>query len=142
MGFSEEDARQTYQDLRRPDILLSYRQMRVFVGAAHFQFVAPKHVLKKVLPLPMKRAMGDERLLDRRINEMGYLRLCLTRKFVQHMGNVPPIDLWERHKGTTLSFDAGDVSDWLYRLIEFPVVKKPLMFLYRQIFRLYYQQKR
>ncbi len=141
LGFSEDKARRTYAE--GLDIRLMYRGMEVFVGAGHFQFVAPKAVLAEVLPLPMKRAMGDERLLDRRINDQGYLRLCLPQKFVQHMGNVPPPEIVVAHeeKDTVpVPQKMTPVQRTLYRLLDSPPVRKPLLFVYNKIFRLYYRR--
>ncbi len=139
LGFSEEEARQTYEE--GGDILLRYRGLEVFAGAGHFQFVAPKAVLQEVLPLPLKRAMGDERLLDRRINDRGYLRLALPRAYVRHMGNVPPADLPEvGARVPVAAAHRATPAHWLYRLADWPWVRKPLLALYNRIFRLYYRR--
>jgi hypothetical protein len=61
---------------------------QLYVGAAHFQFVAPKAVLSSLLPISSKRPMGQVRLLDIALNEAGYLRFCTPDWWVEHMGNT------------------------------------------------------
>lgn len=141
LGFSEEKAKQTYPE--GEDILLEYRGLETFAGAAHFQFVAPKAVLQEVLPFPMSIAMGDARILDIRINEKGYLRLCLRRRYVEHMGNVPSPEILARAGRLTAPRAAarrGRSRRWLYAVADFPLVRRPLLFLYNRIFQLYYKR--
>lgn len=141
LGFSEEEAQRTYA--QGEDIRLRYRGVEVFVGAGHFQFVAPKAVLQEVLPLPMQRAMGDERELDRRINAAGYLRLCLPRRYVEHIGNVPSpeiLTLAGRQKAQQSTPPRRRLSRWLYTFADFPWVRRVLLSLYHRIFQLYYKR--
>lgn len=86
LGAEEERARQHYAETE--DIFLSYRGQQVFVGAGHFQFVAPRQVLQSLLPLPTDRPMGQVRSLDVALNAQGFLRFSTTRWWVQHMGNT------------------------------------------------------
>ena len=140
LGFTEEEARRTYRESE--DIRLRYRGLEVFVGAGHFQFVAPKSVLQEMLPLPMRRPMGEKRLLDRRINEKGYLRLCLSRRYVQHIGNVPSAEILALAQKPTTSPPSTPHRGrrWLYALADFPLVRRGLLFLYNRIFQLYYKR--
>ncbi len=141
LGFSEEKAQRTYP--QGEDILLEYRGLEAFAGAAHFQFVAPKAVLEEVLPFPMSIAMGDARILDQRINEKGYLRLCLRRRYVEHMGNVPSPEILARARRQVPpppSPTRSRLRQAIYTLADFPLVRRPLMFLYNRIFQLYYKR--
>lgn len=142
LGFDEEKARRTYHE--STDIRVRYRGIEAFVGAGHFQFVAPKAVLQEVLPLPMKRAMGDERLLDRRINDKGYLRLCLPHRYVQHIGNVPSPEILALARRDTPAAPrprrVSTAARLFYRVADFPLVRRPLLFLYNKIFHLYYKR--
>lgn len=104
LGHAEAKARQEYP--LGKDYRLSYRGQTAFVGAAHFQFMARREVLQKILPLPSGEPMRGERALDIAINEMGLLRLTTARPLVWHMGNrlsLPPArrprpaaSLWKR----------------------------------------------
>lgn len=86
LGNDEEKARQFYHS--NQSLRLTYRQRSYYVGAGHFQFVAPASVLRKALPIPSRRPMGQVRSLDEAINRLGYLRLSTTGWWVQHLGNT------------------------------------------------------
>jgi hypothetical protein len=77
---------------------LCYKGNEFYVGAGHFQFLARKHVLQQTIPLPSDRPMGQVRALDISVNELGYLRLCTTDWWVEHLGNT--LVGWQPMKGT------------------------------------------
>lgn len=85
LNADEEKAR-TFFDAH-DSLQIVYQGTRYYLGAGHFQFVAPKAVLQQALPLPSERPMGQVRTLDERINDLGYLRLSTTGWWVQHVGN-------------------------------------------------------
>jgi glycosyltransferase involved in cell wall biosynthesis len=86
LGADEKKARPHYESTE--NIIVCYQGKRYYVGAAHFQFVAPKAVLQRLLPIPSNRPMGQVRLLDIALNEQGYLRFCTPDWWVRHMGNT------------------------------------------------------
>jgi glycosyltransferase involved in cell wall biosynthesis len=88
LGDSEEKARRFYSD--NEIISIGIKGRRYFVGAAHFQFTAPKAALLEVLPISAERPMGQVRLLDQAMDDVGYLRLCTEDWHVQHLGNQMP----------------------------------------------------
>jgi glycosyltransferase involved in cell wall biosynthesis len=88
LGVDEGKARIFYEE--HDAIRLNYQGKKYFVGAGHFQFLAPREVLHKLLPLPSERPMGQMRNLDIAINNLGYLRLCTSEWWLEHMGNTPP----------------------------------------------------
>ena len=85
LGYEEAEARRIYAE--GEDLYLHYQGCKYFVGAGHFQFLAPKKVLQEVLPIPSRRPMGEVRMLDIAINEKGYLRVCTPDWWVKHLGN-------------------------------------------------------
>lgn len=91
LGSNESKAREFYEE--HEAICLNYQGQRYFVGAGHFQFLAHRDVLLKALPIPSDRPMGQMRNLDIAINKMGYLRLCTSQWWLEHMGNTPPTRL-------------------------------------------------
>lgn len=88
LGDTEEEARRFYES--NPAVRISKKGSSYYVGSAHFQFVAPKSVLMQALPLPAERPMGRVRLLDEKIDQLGYLRLSTPDWYVQHLGNTLP----------------------------------------------------
>lgn len=86
LGAEEEQARQRHTET--DDIVIQMDGKSYFVGAAHFQFTAPKAALESILPIPYDRPMGQVRRLDIALNERGYLRLSTSKWWVQHMGNT------------------------------------------------------
>ncbi len=85
LNNDEAKARQFYET--HDSLQLGYNGARYYLGAGHFQFIAPKTVLQQTLPLPSQRPMGQVRSLDEKINELGYLRLSTLEWWVQHLGN-------------------------------------------------------
>jgi glycosyltransferase involved in cell wall biosynthesis len=90
LGDTQEKARRFYD--RNPATLINFRGRSYYSGAAHFQFTARKSVLADILPIPAERPMGTVRMLDKAINKAGYLRLCTSQWYVQHLGNTLPQD--------------------------------------------------
>jgi hypothetical protein len=134
LGNSEDQARRFHNENQA--VRLYHEAKAYFVGSAHFQFVAPKTVLMEVLPLPAERPMGRVRILDERINGLGYLRLSTPEWYVEHLGN-------------TLSQEAG-VADYKQsveitgkkgtrRLSSWKPLRKLLQWLYDLIFDLLYR---
>jgi glycosyltransferase involved in cell wall biosynthesis len=86
LGTEETKARDHFESTE--DILVHTPAGRLFIGAAHFQFVAPKQVLSSLLPIQSERPMGQVRLLDIAMNKAGLLRFCTPDWWVMHMGNT------------------------------------------------------
>jgi glycosyltransferase involved in cell wall biosynthesis len=86
LGADESDARAHYDTIE--NLRVTCQDARYLVGAAHFQFVAPKAVLQSLLPIPSNRPMGQVRLLDIALNQGGYLRFCTPDWWVRHLGNT------------------------------------------------------
>jgi hypothetical protein len=86
LGREEAQARAFYE--QHEAVCLHVQGETYYVGAGHFQFVAPRRVLQRALPLPSERPMGQVRALDVAINAMGFLRLCTAKWWVEHLGNT------------------------------------------------------
>jgi glycosyltransferase involved in cell wall biosynthesis len=124
LGQSEEEVRRRYE--RSEDILLTLSGVSAFVGASHWQFSAPKEVLKSLLPFQVEAPMGNVRQLDRAVNEAGYLRLMVTDPLVRHVGNC--LTGWERRRSGARR----------RRLRDLPLLRRGLLYVHDRIFRLYH----
>ena len=116
---------------------LTYKENSAYIGAGHFQFVALKDVLEKVSPFPNTIAMGNERLLDQRVNDLGLLRLSLTRRFVQHLGNTPSRKLFEQYGDGKSQKKHDEPLKMGARFWKIPLIKKVLLKVYNIIFEIY-----
>jgi glycosyltransferase involved in cell wall biosynthesis len=125
LGTSEEQARQWYAS--RQDIRLTRDGVSAHVSAAHFQFTAPKSALARFIPFEMDRPMGQVRSLDEQMNVAGYLRLTTCEPLVKHLGNRLEASEHEEQQAQPRR----------RRLFDLPPVKKALLRLYDEIFRLY-----
>ncbi len=61
------------------------------LGATHMQFVIPRSIARKIVPLPVTYGLGreEDRNLDLRVDRCGALHLSTLEAYVWHMGNVP-----------------------------------------------------
>jgi glycosyltransferase involved in cell wall biosynthesis len=134
LGAEEEKAREHFESVE--DVTMLYQGQRYYIGAAHFQFVARKTALQRVLPIPSDRPMGQVRLLDIALNEQGYLRFCTPDWWVQHMGNTLPAEF--RTQGTEAlpkSAPRSSAKIWGFR-----PVRKIVNWLYHRTFEILYRE--
>ncbi len=99
-----------------------------YVGAAHFQFMARRETLQRIIPLPSEQPMRGERALDIAINDMQLLRLTTIEPYVVHLGNR--ILKQVSNKITKKNF--------FCRLLWLPGIRHILLWIHNQIFRLYF----
>ena len=130
LGWDEARASEDYHAGK--DYLLEYGGKQALIGAGHFQFIVPRPVLQKILPLPSGAPMRGERILDRAINDLGYLRLTSTEAFVRHMGN----QMDDRAKSKPAPRRKKSL---LRRLLWLPGIRHILFWIYHRLFRLYFE---
>lgn len=131
IGFAEEEARRDYLKDDEFDYRLTYHGKIAFIGAGHFQFMAPRDLLQKIIPLPSLQPIRGERGLDDAVDKLGYLRLTTGTPLVWHMGNRPP-------KSVGAPRVVPVHSSLLRRISKLPGIRHFLMWLYNRIFRLYF----
>ena len=127
IGWDEAKARQRYT--LDPDYRLEAGGKPALAGAGHFQFMAPRRVLQETLPLPSQAPMRGERILDQKVNDLGYLRLCSLKPYVYHMGNQPV--------GVPVAAPRPRAR-LLQRLVWLPGLRHVLLWIYNQLFRLFF----
>lgn len=139
LGMDMEEARRHYDSTA--DWKITCRGVSALAGAVHFQFTARKSVLQSLLPFQMDRPMGQVRTLDARLNEAGFLRLQTCEPLVKHLGNrlVGSEALAETRSRSPLRQSSHKFGK---RLANLPPIRRSLLWLYDQIFRLYYEARR
>lgn len=130
MGVAPETARPWFDE--GYEWRAVYQGVTVHLGAAHYQFIGPKEVLQAMTPFRMDRPMGQVRSLDQKLNEAGYLRLCLPKPYVKHLGN-------------RLGNGHLPASTHIQRRVKrpggiwgIPFIRRGLLKAYDRIFRLYF----
>lgn len=129
LGQEEDKARQDYAS--GSEYRVTYADQRAFIGATHFQFMAKREVLQKIIPLPSEQPMRGERALDIAINNMGLLRLTTERPYVAHMGNIPPASELKL-------VNVPRRKSLLHRFLHLAGIRRILLWVNNQIFRLYF----
>jgi glycosyltransferase involved in cell wall biosynthesis len=100
-----------------------------YIGAAHFQFMARRDLLHKMVPLHSDQPMRGERALDIAVNDMKLLRLTTIEPLVMHLGNRLP---------SPVSFTTKKKKSPFLRLLWLPGIRHILLWIHNQIFRVYF----
>lgn len=130
LGRTEEEIN---ADLVEEDVRITFKSVTTFCGASHWQFVAWKRVLQEFLPIDLTKPMGQVLRLDQMVNERKYLRLMTAKPYVMNMSNtveLPDSSSAEKTGGNSRK-----------RLVDYPLIKSPLMRIYNAIFGLYYKNE-
>ena len=89
IGATDEIAEPFYKN-PLPAVKHQGSGVEAVIGASHMQFLIPRQVARRVVPLPA--TMGLRRTetmsLDYKIDELGYLHLSTQQPYVFHMGNT------------------------------------------------------
>ena len=80
--------------------------------------------------LQLERQFGGDRSLDEQVNQAGYLRLTTCEPLVTHMGNRVPDD------ASSMPVAPAQRSN---HLVDLPIIRKPLLWFYDAIFKLYHR---
>jgi glycosyltransferase involved in cell wall biosynthesis len=132
LGQTEEENKKVYAETR--DWRIVYKGLTAMAGASHWQFTAYKSTLQQFLPFDMDKPMGQVRQLDKRMNDVGLLRLMVSDPLAMNMSN-------------TLGYLRGELKDarkktksvsFGKRVLEVGIIKKILLAIYNKIFSWYY----
>jgi glycosyltransferase involved in cell wall biosynthesis len=122
-------------DLQLNDYRLTRGDVSAYATATHFQFMVRTDVVRRILPLPYDRPMGPVVAeFDRAMNQGNLIRLSVTERVVQHLGNTlsPIIKI-----ATTPSRERYK-SRIFKKFLLWKPVRWMLMRLYDRIFHWYY----
>jgi glycosyltransferase involved in cell wall biosynthesis len=134
LGQEEDAVRQRYEGTS--DVLIQYRGIQAYAGAAHWQFLAYKRVLNQFIPLGIERPLGDDRKLDDALNQSKYLRLMTTEPLVRHLGNTLSNDLHGRTKESITPY--GKRRSFARRLLDWSPLRRVMLGIYNRIFHWYF----
>jgi glycosyltransferase involved in cell wall biosynthesis len=109
---------------------ITFKEVSVIAGASHWQFLTKKEVIRKLMPFDMDRPMGLVKQLDEKINEAGYLRLMVNEPLAENISNS-----LENSSPNTIK----DKKRLITRILHNRFCKKILLFIYNQIFEIYYK---
>lgn len=132
LGQTEEENRKVYAETR--DWRIIYKGVTAIAGASHWQFTTYKSTLQQFLPFEMDKPMGQVRQLDKRMNDVGLLRLMVSDSLAMNMSNTVGYlrgELMGGSKKKSVSFGK--------RVAELSLIKKLLLTIYNRIFKIYYE---
>ncbi len=133
LGRTEEEITEEYES---NDVYkFIYNDQTAIAGASHWQFLTKKSVIQKFLPFDMSRPMGQVNRLDKRMNELGYLRLMTPEELVDNLSNTLDENTMEKLKA-----GKQKPKKLIYRVLDFPIIKSILLFLHHRIFLAYFDR--
>ncbi len=136
--------------------------VRAVIGASHMQFIMPRQVARRVIPLPATFALSpkEDMVLNTNIDQAGFLHLSTLKPYVHHMGNhldqafteeIQQMELSSifenplSRQAVNISMDIGksqrSAVRFLNTMSRLPFMKKTLQRLYNLLFYYYSQLK-
>jgi len=114
---------------------ITLNEVSAIIGGSHWQFLTKKNIIKEFLPFDMDRPMGQVKLLDKRMNDVGFLRLMTSVPYADNMSNTLKVNSVEKTKNKKTS-----KNKFIAGFLDLPVVKKILLTIHHRIFMFYYDR--
>jgi len=124
------------------DVRLTHQGISVFASAGHYQFVAKKNRILEALPADWNpNLMGEMRALDRKIDELGYLRVCTTPATLRLLGNQINQKSTQIIRGYGIDVqqvksEQNEKASWKARFLRAPLIQKIAYFFYERLFKI------
>ena len=139
MGRTKEKYKSEIKGL--DDVLITYKGIKVWASAGHYQLVAKKEAILKALPETWSgNLMGQMRDLDMAVDKLGMLRLCTTPPTLRLLGNHIDEDAARIIRQYGVEVQAAKLESQndglkakLYRL---PVIQKIAYAIYERMFKI------
>lgn len=159
LGKSTEPGKSEISDeMNLPDTRVTRKGVAAYATGTHFQFMVRASVVRRYLPFPSNRPMGENLVaFDQAMDKSGFIRLSTEERVCRHIGNnlEPgliadlPISIREQIStgAQTRSIapsrqvsERGPVflSGFKNKFYSLKPVKRSLLWLYNRIFRIYY----
>ena len=135
LGQTEEENKKVYAETK--DWRIQYKGVTAMAGASHWQFTAYKSILQQFLPFDMDKPMGQVRQLDKRMNDLGLLRLMVSDPLAMNLSNTLGYLRGELGKENGKTKGSRRIS-LKRRILNAGPVKKLLLAMYNKIFSWYY----
>lgn len=123
------------------DVRITYKGIKTYASAGHYQFVAVKDQILKAMPDKWKsNLMGQMRELDITIDQLKMLRLCTTPATVRLLGNKINQEGAEFIREFGIDIEGVEAStqmaSWTVKLFQIPMIKKIAYFFYQRLFKI------
>lgn len=139
MGRTWEQYQKEIQGLE--DVCITYKGIKTYASAGHYQFVAVKDRILKALPDEWKsNLMGQMRELDLALDELKLLRVCTTPATVRLLGNKINQEGAEFIREFGIDIEGVEEStrmaNWAVKLFRIPIIRKIAYFFYQRLFKI------
>jgi hypothetical protein len=152
---ADEDLSARFFNMDLPCITDLRSNTMAVIGATHMQFIIPREVARKLVPLPVSKGLhrAETTSLDRKIDELGYLHLSTPNSYVMHIGNTISAKLLAEVQQLDESTNVVTESEEIIlskrsalfrlvlRLLEIPSVNRFLLRVYDFLYRALYAEK-
>jgi len=123
------------------DVRLTYKGVKTFASAGHYQMTVPREAILRALPANWSgNLMGQMRDLDIAIDHLGLLRLCTTPPTIRLLGNqIDEESAAELRKyGVNVAgvSSSKEMAGWKKKIFRLPIIQKIAYFFYERLFRI------